>query len=163
MSIYKWHINKTYIVFKFRVKLKSYSQTIEQISISLWIFNPCSLSELVLWFFFWSFFSSLLEFGSLLVKLHQLCEIELGFLYELNLLEENVLDWEDLWALLLDLFANWFLDKFLGKFLESRLLYLIHHDLHHLLSNLLSLGSLGIAGSLDLLAGSFGEANSEHS
>lgn len=41
--------------------------------------------------------------GGRSVKLHQLGEIELGLLKDLDLLDEHVLKWEDLRALLSDL------------------------------------------------------------
>ena len=47
--------------------------------------------------FFRSFSASFLNFNlwSFLVELHELGEIELGFLEELDLSDEDVLEWED--------------------------------------------------------------------
>jgi hypothetical protein len=42
-------------------------------------------------------------------------------------------------------------------------LCLINHNFHHLLADELLLGALGVAGCSDLLAGSLGEADAEHS
>jgi len=41
-----------------------------------------------------------------LIEFHELGEIELGLLEQLNLLDEDVLEWEDLSTFLLDLLAN---------------------------------------------------------
>ena len=46
-----------------------------------------------------------LNFGLLLIELHELGQIELGLLEELDLADEDVLEGEDLLALLNDLFA----------------------------------------------------------
>jgi hypothetical protein len=48
--------------------------------------------------------------GLLLIELHELGEIELGLLKELDLSDEDVLEGEDLRALLNDLFAKRILD-----------------------------------------------------
>ena len=47
-----------------------------------------------------------LSLGVLVVQLHELGEIELGLLKDLDLLDEDVLKWEDLGALLGDGLAN---------------------------------------------------------
>jgi hypothetical protein len=72
---------------------------------------PCSLflsGKEVLGLFFLSV--SLLsldgELGSLLIELHELGKIELGLLEELDLSDKDVLEGEDLSALLLNLLAN---------------------------------------------------------
>jgi len=123
----------------------------------------CSLgSELVLWLFFVSGLALDLELWLLLIEFHELGKIELGFLEKLNLSDEDVLEGEDLNALLNDLLANSILDEFLGKLLESGLLGLIDHNLHHLLTDELALRSLGVACGAHLTAGSLGEANAEH-
>ena len=51
-----------------------------------------------------------LELGLLLIELHELGEIELGLLEELDLADEDVLEGEDLLALLYDLLAKRILD-----------------------------------------------------
>jgi hypothetical protein len=68
----------------------------------------CSLSsELVLGLFLGISLLSLdLDFGLLLIELHELGEIELGLLEKLDLSNEDVLEWEDLLALLGDLLAE---------------------------------------------------------
>lgn len=43
-----------------------------------------------------------------MVEFHELGEIELRLLEELNLLDENVLEWEDLFAFLSDFLSNRF-------------------------------------------------------
>lgn len=63
-------------------------------------------SELVLWFFLGFLLALDLEFGSLLIELHELGEIELGLLEELDLSHEDVLEGEDLATLLLDFLSN---------------------------------------------------------
>jgi hypothetical protein len=68
----------------------------------------CSLSsELVLGLFLGISLLSLdLDFGLLLIELHELGEIELGLLEKLDLSNEDVLEGEDLLALLGDLLAE---------------------------------------------------------
>lgn len=51
-----------------------------------------------------------LDLGLLLVELHELGQIELGLLEQLDLADEHVLKREDLLALLRDLLANGVLD-----------------------------------------------------
>lgn len=64
-------------------------------------------SQLVLGLFGSTFLLGLdLELGLLLVELHELGEIELGFLEELDLSHEHVLEGEDLAALGGDRLAN---------------------------------------------------------
>lgn len=74
--------------------------------------SVCSLSsELVLGLFLGISLLSLdLDFGLLLVELHELGEIELGLLEKLDLSNEDVLEGEDLLALLGDLLAEGVLD-----------------------------------------------------
>jgi len=81
----------------------------------------CSLSsELVLGLFLGISLLSLdLDFGLLLIELHELGEIELGLLEKLDLSNEDVLEGEDLLALLGDLLAEGVLDELLGKLLEG--------------------------------------------
>ena len=50
------------------------------------------------------------ELGLLLVEFHELGQIELGLLEQLDLADEHVLEGEDLLALLHDLFADSILD-----------------------------------------------------
>lgn len=52
------------------------------------------------------FLSFDLKFGLLLIEFHELGEIELGLLEELDLSHENVLEREDLSALLSDFLSN---------------------------------------------------------
>jgi hypothetical protein len=70
----------------------------------------CSLlvGELVLGFFLWGIglLALDLQLGFLLIEFHELGEIELGFLEELNLSHKHVLEGEDLAALLLDFLSN---------------------------------------------------------
>jgi len=54
------------------------------------------------------------------VKLHELGKIELWLLEDLNLSDHAVvLEWVDLGAFLLDLFANFFFNEDLNELLES--------------------------------------------
>jgi len=56
----------------------------------------------------------------ILVQLHELGKIELGFLEDLDLSNHAVvLEWEDLAALVLDLLANFFFNENLDELLES--------------------------------------------
>jgi hypothetical protein len=65
------------------------------------------LGEEVLGFFLGSVFLALdFKLGLVLIEFHELGEIELGFLEELDLSHEYVLEGEDLSALLLDFLAN---------------------------------------------------------
>lgn len=65
------------------------------------------LVEEVLWLFLLLILLSFdLKFGLLLIELHKLGEIELGLLEKLDLSDEDVLEGEDLTALLLDFFSN---------------------------------------------------------
>lgn len=70
----------------------------------------CSFSwlvgELVLWLFLAFLLTLDFEFWFLLIELHELGEIELGLLEELDLSYEDVLEGEDLATLLLDFLSN---------------------------------------------------------
>jgi len=125
------------------------------------------LGEQVLWFLLWclTLFSLLLLLNSLwsfLVEFHELGEIELGLLEELDLLEHHVLEGENLSALLLNLLPNGLLDELLCEFLKSTFLAFTHHNLHHLSSDCLLLRALGVARGLNLFTCSSREANAEH-
>ena len=98
-----------------------------------------------------------------MVKFHKLGEIELGLLEDLDLADEDVLKGEDLGAVLGDLLGDLVGNELLEEFLEGVLLDLSHHDFHHLGTELMSVGSLGVAGSLDLVLVSSGEGNGEAS
>jgi hypothetical protein len=96
------------------------------------------------------------------VELHKLGKIELGLLEDLDLSDENVLEGEDLGAVLGDLLGDDVGEELLEEVLEGVLLDFAHHDFHHLLAELLLLGSLGVASSLDLVLVTAGESNGEH-
>jgi len=96
------------------------------------------------------------------VEFHKLGEIELGLLEDLDLSDENVLEGEDLGAVLGDLLGHHVSDGLLEEILEGVLLDFAHHDFHHLLAELSLLGRLGVAGSLDLVLVTAGESNGEH-
>lgn len=64
-----------------------------------------------------SFVFGLSSFRSISVELHQLGEIELGFLQDLDLAHQDVLERENLAALFCDLLANLVGEKFLKEFL----------------------------------------------
>lgn len=100
--------------------------------------------------------------GLVLVEFHKLGEIELGLLEDLDLLDEDVLEGEDLGAVLGDLLAHLVAQELLEQFLEGRLGALGNHDLHHLLAELLLVGSLGVASGLDLVLVAAGESDGEH-
>merc|ERR1719263_121206 len=70
---------------------------------------------------FWSVASLL--FGLVFVQLHELGQIELGLLQDLDLADHAVvLEWVDFAALSLDLFADFFFNENLHELLQSRLL-----------------------------------------
>jgi len=122
--------------------------------------------KLVLWLLVFLLLLSLLfslNLRSLLIELHELGEIELGLLDQLHFPNQNVLDWENLGAFLLDLLSNGLLNEFFGKILESRLLSFIDHNFHHLFADNLLLRALSVAGSFNLLSCSLGEPNREDS
>jgi len=97
----------------------------------------------------------------LLVKLHELGQIELGLLQDLGLVDEDVLERVELGALLGDLLADLFREKLSEEVLEGRFLGLVDHDLHHLGTDVLDLRSLGVAGGLDLFVLAASERNRE--
>jgi hypothetical protein len=99
--------------------------------------------------------------GLVLVEFHKLGEIELGLLEDLDLADEDVLEGEDLGAILGDLLGDLVGEELLEEFLEGVLLDLGHHDFHHLATELMSVGALGVAGSLNLVLVTAGESNSE--
>jgi len=106
---------------------------------------------------------SFLDFWSLLIQLHQLCQIEFWFLKQFYFSEKYILNREDLSAFFLDLFTNRFLHKLLGQLLECRFLGFIQHDLHHLSANQFLLRAFSIASSFHLFACSPSEGNGKHS
>jgi len=59
------------------------------------------------------------SFGLILIEFHKLGKIELGLLKDLNLSNENVLEGEDLRAVLGDLLANLVAEELLEEFLEG--------------------------------------------
>lgn len=78
--------------------------------------RSCSLgcSELVLWLFLGSLLLALdFQFWFLLIEFHKLGKIELGFLKEFHLSDEDVLEGEDLGTFLNDLLSNSILDAIL--------------------------------------------------
>jgi hypothetical protein len=98
-----------------------------------------------------------------LIEVHELGEIELGLLEELDLADHAVvLEREDLAALLLDLLANIVLDQDLDEVLQAGRLDSLLHDLHHLFTDQHLVGSLGVASGLDLLLSLLGEGDAEH-
>jgi len=96
------------------------------------------------------------------VELHKLGEIELGLLEDLDLLDDDVLEGEDLGAVLGDLLGDDVGEQLLEEILEGVLLDFAEHDFHHLLAELSLLGRLGVAGSLNLVLVAAGEGNGEH-
>lgn len=70
--------------------------------------GSCSLGQLVLGLVIFLLFSLFFGdyFGSLLVQLHELGEIELGLLNHLDFSDEDILDREDLATLLLNLLSD---------------------------------------------------------
>ena len=63
----------------------------------------------------------------------------------------------------MDLLSDFLLDENLNEVLEGVLVDSGSHNLGHLLSDELLVGSLGVAGSLNLLGGLLGEANGKNS
>jgi hypothetical protein len=102
------------------------------------------------------------ELGLVLVQLHKLSKIELGLLEDLDFSDEDVLKREDLCAVFGDLLGDLVGQQLLEEVLKRALGALRDHDLHHLLAELLLVRSLGVAGSLDLLAVAAGEGDGEH-
>lgn len=99
-----------------------------------------------------------------LVQLHQLGEIELWLLEDLDLSDHAVvLEWVDLAAFSLDLLADILFQEHLDELFQGRLLNSCLDNFLHLLDDQLFVGALGIAGGLDLLLGSLGESQGEES
>jgi hypothetical protein len=99
--------------------------------------------------------------GLVLVKFHELGKIELGLLEDLHLSDENVLEGEDLLALLGDLLGSLIGKKLLEEVLKSSLGSLTYEDGHDLLTEELGLGSLGVASSFNLVLVTSGESDGE--
>ncbi len=100
--------------------------------------------------------------GLVLVEFHELCQIELGLLEDLNLADKHVLKREDLGAVLGDLLAQLVGDELLEEVLEGALGALSNHDFHHLLAELSHVGTLGVASGLNLVLVAAGEGDCEH-
>lgn len=98
-----------------------------------------------------------------MVKFHELGEIELGLLEDLDLADEDVLKGEDLGAVFGDLLGDLVGEELFEEFLKSALLDLSHHNLHHLGAELMFVGALGVASSLNLVLVASGEGNGESS
>jgi len=96
-----------------------------------------------------------------LIEFHELSQVKLRFLEQFNFLDQDVLNWENLAALFLDLLANRLLNKFFGKFFECGFLAFVDHDFHHLFPDDFFLRSFSVACSLDLFSSSLGECDSE--
>jgi len=75
--------------------------------------------------------------------------------------DEDVLEGVELGALLGDLLADLFREQLPEEVLERRFLGLVDHDFHHLGADVLDLGSLGVAGGLDLFVLAASERNRE--
>jgi len=103
------------------------------------------------------------SFGLILIEFHKLGKIELWLLKNLDLSNDNVLEREDLGAVLSDLLVDLVTEELLEEFLEGWFSGLGNKNFHHLLAELLSLGSLSVASSLDLVLVASGEGNSENS
>jgi hypothetical protein len=92
-------------MLKLRNETKSF---ISMLALSFLGGSTCS--EEVLWLLFGGLSTVLLaldfKLWLVLVELHEFGEIELGLLEKLDLSDEDILEWEDLAALLLDLLSN---------------------------------------------------------
>jgi len=119
-----------------------------------------SSGEGVLWLFDSNY---LLLLSSLGVELHKLGKIELRLLEDLDLLDENILKWEDLGAFLGDSLSNLVADELLEEILEGRLLSSVYHDFLHFGADELLLRIFGVAGGLYLSLMASGECDAEHS
>jgi len=98
------------------------------------------------------------------VHFHQLGQIELWLLQHLDLSDENILQWEDGLALLLDLSSDGVRSRneFLDQFLQVTLGSLFVHDLEHLLADSADLTRLSVASrSSSLVLLLLGESNSK--
>ena len=96
------------------------------------------------------------------MQFEQLLDVVLGLLEDLDLVDGDVLEGEDVLAVLLDFFANRIGDQLGDELLQVARGNLASNNLEHLLADDADLPSLGIAGLLDLLRATLGEANAEH-
>jgi hypothetical protein len=78
-----------------------------------------SCLECVLWGLFLSIRDFLHLVGLGLVELHKLGQVKLGFLHDLDLFDEDILERENLGALFSDSFANLVTDELLEELLKS--------------------------------------------
>ena len=69
------------------------------------------------------------------VELHQLGQVELRLLEDLDLANEHILEWEDLGTFFLDLLANLVSQQLLEDLLQSALCDFVNHNLHNLLAD----------------------------
>jgi len=95
------------------------------------------------------------------VKFHQLGDVELRGLDDLDLADEDVLERVDTVAGLLDLLANKLGDELVHKILKLGLRF-AGDDIDHLGTNGADLGRLGIRSLLELVGATAGEANAKH-
>lgn len=97
------------------------------------------------------------------VELSELTNIELGFLYELDLSNDDVVEREHESALLLDGLADGVGDEGLDQLGQVALGSFLDQHIDHLLSDRLDLGTLGIRGLSDLVLVLLGEGDAKHS
>ena len=97
------------------------------------------------------------------VELSELTNIELGFLDELDLSNDDVVEREHESALLLDGLADGVGDEGLDQLGQVALGSFLDQHIDHLLSDRLDLGTLGIRGLSDLVLVLLGEGDAKHS
>ena len=101
--------------------------------------------------------------GTFSVQGHQVTQVELWLLQQLDLSDVNVLQWENSLGRFFNLTTNHLWDQLLGQLSQGGVGNLSLHDFHHLLSDFSQLGRLSVSSLLDLVGLSLGESNGENS
>mmetsp|Transcript_41387 Transcript_41387/g.73399 ORF Transcript_41387/g.73399 Transcript_41387/m.73399 type:complete len:296 (-) Transcript_41387:16-903(-) len=91
------------------------------------------------------------------MKLHEFRDIKLGLLDDLDLPDENVLQWVDAFGLLRDLLTNGLWDELLDELTQRNRSNFLGHDVRHLLADLADLCRLSVAVGLHLVLTPLGE------
>merc|ERR1719498_775337 len=85
------------------------------------------------------------------MQLHELGDVKLGFLQDLDLADQSIFQWENALTLLLNLLANGFGNEFFHELSKLNLACLRSHNLDHFDADLADLRCLCIAIVFDLL------------
>merc|ERR1719341_394786 len=96
---------------------------------------------------------------SVAVQLHEFGDVELRFLDDLHLADEDVLEREDALRAFLDLLADHLRDELLDEITEPDGARFLGHDVHHALADTTDLRRHGVAISFDLVRTSLGEGD----